>query len=271
MRILLLASVLGLVSCASKNHQKLMTDSQSGLFNGESLLRLAGTEPANCYKEDLDAYTQKARAQFSKGAKSAQYWSEIGNCLAWHGELHEARFFLGLAQDQAKTKDEEAMVKNNIAVIYLRQGRISRAYDLLKESRELAPRFVTPSFNLAQLYVSQNLNQEALKILGEKPFSAASDAEVLHLRGLAHLQLGQLKQAGEFFVRIPGQFHARADFALSIAQWHAQENRPDAALEFLDKRQHGVSKVADRLSERVEREARAQIAARKIASEESKK
>ena len=261
MRYLLLPLAI-LVGCASPGHQKLIVDNQSNLFNGESLLRVSGKEESNCYKEDLASFTEQARAQYAKGAKSAQYWSEIGNCMAWHAELRESRFFLGLAQDLAKTNTEKAMVKNNIAVVYLRQGRISRAYELLKEARELAPKFVTPSFNLAQLYVSQNINKEALKILEQPPCVNSNDAEVLHLRGLAHLQLIQVKTAGLYLSKIPSQFHQRADIALTIAQWHVLEGRPDEALTFLDNRQRGVSAIADKVAERVEREAKGQIAAR---------
>lgn len=261
MKYLLLPLAI-LVGCATPGHQSLIVDNQSNLFNGESLLRISGQDSSNCYKEDLSAFTQQARTNYAKGAKSAQYWSEIGNCMAWHAELRESRFFLGLAQDLAKTNTEKAMVKNNIAVVYLRQGRISRAYDLLKEAHDLAPKFVTPSFNLAQLYISQNINKNALKILEQPPFSTSNDAEVLHLRGLAHLQLIQIKQAGMFLSKIPSQFHKRADIALTIAQWHVLEGRPDEALNFLENRQQGISASSDKLAERVEREAKGQIAAR---------
>lgn len=268
---LYILGTLLLASCAGPGHQRLIVDNQSNLFNGESLLRVAGAEASSCYKEDLASYTKKAREQFEKGAKSAIYWSEVGNCLAWHDELREARFFLGLAQDVAKSKEEEAMVKNNIAVIYLRQGRTARAYDLFKEARSLAPRFVTPTFNLAQLYVSQNINQEALKLLAEKPFATSLDPEVLHLKGLAYLQQGQVKEAGEFLVQIPAQFHKRGDFALTLAQWQVRVNGPEKALELLERRQQGVSKTADQLAERVELQAKNLIKARELAEENAKR
>lgn len=261
---LLLLSVL--VGCASPRHQSLVVDGQSGLFNGESLLRLHGAQQT-CYQEDLNAFTQRARSSYAQGAKTASYWSEVGNCLAWYDELREARFFLGLGLELAKTKQEEAMIKNNIAVIYLRQGRVSRAYDLLQEAQGLANNFVTPAFNLAQLYISQNLNQEGLKILQRAPFAQSVDAEVLHLKGLAHLQMMQTKVAGQFLSQIPASFYTRPDVALTLAQWHNLEGRPEVALDFLKNRKTGLAKSADRLAERVERDAKAMVAAR----EESRK
>lgn len=270
MRSLLVLSALVLVGCASPRHQKLLVDTQSGLFNGESLLRMSGERPQHCYKEDLSAFTERSRKEFKAQAKSALYWSDLGNCLAWHDELREARFFLGLAQDVAKTKDEQAMVKNNIAVIYLREGRISRAYDLLKEAMELSPKFVTPAFNLAQLYISQNINQEGLKLLLRPPFQASGDAEVLHLKGLAYLQMAQIKEAAIYLGRIPAPMQARPDVALTLAQWHVLEGRPDEALDALEKREKGIVLTADRLSDRIEREAKNQIAARELAAQEKK-
>jgi predicted Zn-dependent protease len=260
---LVLGTVL-LHSCASNHHQKLMVSTTSGLFNGESLLRVGSEKPRACYDSDLTEFTQKARNEYGQRAKSSQYWTEVGNCLAWHGEMREARFFLGLASDLAKSKEENAMVKNNLAVIYLRQGRVSRAYDLFRDARELAPKLVTPSFNLAQLYVSQNMNHEALRILQQPPFRDSQDPDVLHLLGLAHLQSGQSKPAGEFLSRIPESFHSRADFAVSLAQWHMVEGRPEEALRKLEARNRGVAKNTDHLADRIGVEARALIAAREV-------
>lgn len=255
----LIATAMLLSACASKNHQRLIV-APSSLFNGENLLR-AGVQPENCYRKDLESFTQEARAGFARGSKSAVYWAQVGSCLAWHNELREARFFLGLAQDLAKGKELEALVKNNLALIYLRQNRVTRAYELLSEARTLAPGFVTPSFNLAQLYISQNLNHEALLILNKAPFDKTHDPEVLHLKGLAYLQSAEVKKAGEFLALIPAEMASRADFSLSLAQWHVLEARPDQALNVLDSRQ-SLTQDGDRLAERLEREARAQITAR---------
>jgi len=186
----------------------------------------------------------------------------VGNCLAWHGETREARFFLGLALDLAKGKGEEAMVKNNLGVIYLRQGRVSRAYDLFREAREAGPRLVTPAFNLAQLYISQNMNKEGLAILSHPPFRDSKDPEALHLHAVAYLQGGNPKAAGNYLTQIPETFHGRDDFAVTFAQWHVIEGRPDEALKNLDQRQRLQAINTDLLAERVGREARALIAAR---------
>jgi len=249
-------------SCAHQAHQKLAVSKTSGLFQHESLLRAGGDRPRDCYDGDLKAYTLKAREQYLARAKSAAYWTEVGNCLAWHGEAREARFFLGLALDLAKGKVEEAMVKNNLGVIHLRQGRVSRAYDLFREARELAPKLVTPAFNLAQLYTAQNMNKEALAILSQAPFRDSNDPDALHLHAVANLQGGSLKAAGQYLARIPETFQSRDDFAVTFAQWHVLEGRPDQALKNLDQRQRLRAVNTDLLAERVGREARALIAAR---------
>lgn len=264
--LLAVVSTILLASCASNHHQKLMVSTTSGLFSGESLLRVGHDKPRACYDSDLKAFTEKARAEYAQRAKSSQYWTEVGNCLAWHGEMREARFFLGLAADLAKSKEENAMVKNNLAVIYLRQGRVSRAYDLFRDARELAPKLVTPSFNLAQLYVSQNMNAEALRILSVAPFRDSQDPDALHLLGVAHMQSGQVKPAGEYLARIPETFHGRADFAVSLAQWHMIEGRPEEALKKLESRNRGVALNTDRLADRIGVEARSLIAAREDAA-----
>jgi tetratricopeptide (TPR) repeat protein len=265
--LIAIATLAFLGACASNPHQNLAVDQQSGLFKDESLWRVAGREGQEaewlrgCYQGDLKGFTQKAREEYQKGAKTARYWTWVGNCLAWHNELREARFFLGMAQELAKTKEDNAMVKNNLAVVYIRQGRVSRAYDVLVEARELAPHFITPAFNLAQLYVGQNLNQEALKILNHPPFEKSSDAEILHLKGLAYVQLGQVKQASPFLSQIPPKLHSREDFALTLAKWHLLEGRPAKTLELLNNYKATGLSSPQKLAERLEREANQQLAA----------
>ncbi|MBY0518782.1 MAG: hypothetical protein K2P81_17860 [Bacteriovoracaceae bacterium] len=265
--ILLLALALGLGACASKPHQKLLVDHDSPIFQSESLWRIAshdskeGSYLKTCYQGDLKGFTQSARNEYAKGAKTVGYWIWVGNCLAWHDELREARFFLGLAQDLAKTKEENAAVKNNLAVIYLRQGRVSRAFDLLNESRVLAPQFNTPSFNLAQIYISQNMNQEGLKVLSVPPFEKSMDPEVLNLKGLAYIQSGNAKVAGEYLSKIPSKFHSREDIALTLAQWHLLEARPNQAKEILENYKTTGLTIPYKLAERLKREASQQLAA----------
>lgn len=268
MKNLLLISLAALLgACASNPHQKLLVDQESSLFKGESLWRVAGKENVEaewlrgCYQGELSTFTKKARSEYAKGAKTARYWNWVGNCLAWHNELREARFFLGMAQELSRSKEENAMVKNNLAMIYLREGRVSRAYDLFAEAHTLAPQFITPAFNLAQLYVGQNLNTEALKVLSKAPFDKSNDPEILHLKGLAHMQSGSSKSATPFLALIPAKFHSREDFALTLAQWHLWEGRPHEAEGLLKSLQSTGLKVPAQLSERLKREAQQQIAA----------
>ena len=261
--LLSLAALLG--ACASKPHQRLLVDNQSSLFQNESLWRTNSQQEGQwlkaCYQGDLEGFTKQARAEYAKGAKTVQYWVWVGNCLAWHDELREARFFLGLAESLAKSKDEQAMVKNNLALIYMRQGRVSHAFDLLSESRILAPQFTTPSFNLAQLYISQNLNQEGLKVLSVAPFEKSMDPEVLHLKGLGHIQGGNVKGADQFLSQIPSKFFEREDFALTLAQWHLLSARPHDAVALLDGFKPTGLHVPRKLAERLKREANQQLAA----------
>jgi len=268
MKNLLLISLAALLgACASNPHQTLLVDQESALFKGESLWRVSNKENVEaewlrgCYQGELETFTKKARAEYAKGAKTVRYWNWVGNCLAWHNELREARFFLGMAQELSKSKEENAMVKNNLAVIYLRQGRVSRAYDLFTEAHVLAPQFITPAFNLAQIYVGQNLNTEALKVLSKAPFDKSQDPEILHLKGLAHMQSGSSKSATPFLALIPAKFHGREDFALTLAQWHLWEGRPHEAEGLLKSLQSTGLKVPAQLSERLKREAQQQIAA----------
>ncbi len=249
-------------SCAHQAHRQMGGDAQSTLFAGESLLRVGGNEkPDSCYREEVAQFTQKARERFAAGGANAAYWNGVGNCLAWHGEVREARFFLGLALSLAKGKEEDAMVRNNLAVLSLRQGRVSRAFELLSEAREKAPRFIAPAFNLAQLYVSQGMNTEALKILQAPPFAAATDGEVLHLRALALLQGGQTKEAGALIQRLPAGLASRPDVALTMAQWHVREARPEEAMSLLENLRAPTPALGV-LGERLKTDARAQIAAK---------
>jgi tetratricopeptide (TPR) repeat protein len=258
-----LLAILG--ACASQPHQKLLVDSESKFFESESLWKRVSMEKSDhllkeCYQGDLSTFTENARKQYEQQAKSARYWNWVGNCLTWHGELKEARFFLGMALDLSKSNEEKAMVKNNLGVVYQRLGRVSLAYDSFKESHKMAPQFVSPAFNLAQLYLEQNLNQEALKILNNAPFKDAKDAEVVHLKALAYVQLKNLKDAGVHLSQIPSKFHTREDFALTIGQWHLLSGRPQEALSLVKNLKSTGLKIPGQLSERIRRQAEQLVA-----------
>jgi tetratricopeptide (TPR) repeat protein len=261
-----LVIVIFLGACASKPHQKLLVDTDSSLFAQESLLRtnvVQGEEShllKGCYEGDLNTFTQKARQVYNKGAKTAQYWIWVSNCLVWNSELREARFFLTLADGLAKTDTEKATIKNNMGIIYLRIGKVSQAYLSFQEAQKLAPHLVSPSFNLAQIYVQQNLNQEALKILNQPPFHKSQDPEVLHLTGLAHLQLKNLKLAGTYLEKISSKFYSREDFALTLAQWHLWSGRPQKSVEMIEGLKSTGLPVPAQLMTRIKREAQQQIA-----------
>lgn len=258
-----LIALLG--ACASQPHQKLLVDHESKFFEAESLWKRAHQDKSDhllkaCYQGDLDTFTKNARSQYEKGAKSSQYWVWVGNCLTWHGEIKEARFFLGMAYDLAKTNNEKAMVKNNLGVVYQRLGRVSLAYDSFKEAHKLAPQFVSPAFNLAQLYLEQNLNQDALKILNAPSFKDSKDAEVLHLKALAYVQLKNYKEAGAYVVQIPTKFYSREDFALTMAQWHLYSGRPQEAIELVKNLKSTGLKIPGQLAERIRRQAEQLVA-----------
>ncbi len=264
-KILIFSLLVFLGACASQPHQKLVVDNESKLFESESLWKRANVEKSDhilkeCYQGDLGTFTSNARKQYEKEAKSARYWNWVGNCLTWHGELKEARFFLGMAFDLSISNEEKAMVKNNLGVVYQRLGRVSLAYDSFKESHRMAPQFVSPAFNLAQLYIEQNLNQEALKILNLAPFKDSKDAEVLHLKALAYVQLKNFKEAGAYLVLISPKFHAREDFALTMAQWHLYSGRPQEALSMVKNLNSTGLKIPGQLSERIRRQAEQLVA-----------
>ncbi len=264
--ILIFFCAITLVACGHRPQQRLRVDQSSPLFKGESLWRISGQAKTDnqwlmqCYQGDVATFTQKAREAYAQGAKSARYWSWLGNCLAWHNELREAHFFFGLALGVVQGKEEEAMVKNNLAVVYLKLGRVVRAFDLLVEAGKLAPQFVTPAFNIIQIYVAQNMNREALQLLSRAPFETSADPEVLHLKGLAHLQNGDAAAAGIFLQQIPEIFHTREDFALTLAHWHLELGRPARAQELLSNYEStGLSSTAQ-ISERLKRTASQQLA-----------
>ena len=98
-------------------------------------------------------------------------------------------------------------------------------------------------------------------MLSKAPFDKSNDPEILHLKGLAHMQSGSSKSATPFLTLIPAKFHSREDFALTLAQWHLWEGRPHEAQGLLKSLQTTGLKVPAQLNERLKREAQQQIAA----------
>jgi tetratricopeptide (TPR) repeat protein len=258
-----IVAIILLSACSSGVKKDLVVDTRSGLFSGESLLRglQVQSKPGevslkDCYEGKYAAYLDDSQKKFIKSAKDFDYWMNLGNCLSWNQKWREARFFHGLALELAKTPKQQALTKNNIAVFYLNIGRIGAAFDLLSEAMELAPELVTPKFNLIQIYLSQNMPQEAMMLLNKPPFTGSNDFEVLHLKGLAHLEAQQIQLARNYLSAIDPRYHSRADIGLTLAQWHFMEGRPLQALSALDKIKKLDFPIHKKLAERLQFESK---------------
>lgn len=235
---LLLLFLFILTSCTSVSRNKFIAGQTSDLFGKESLWRKSSFEKSevwmkSCVEGEMAQFTENARERFQTSKNDFLYWNNLGNCLAWNDELKEAKFFLSVAQQLAKTPQEKSLIQNNMAIVYFRQGRFTHAFNLLQEAQKTSPEFVTPKYNLAQVYLSQKNTLEGLKILNTGIFKDSEDQEILHLKGVAYLQLGKMNEADSFLKKIPDRSFKREDFALTMAQLRILQDRPHEAMKLI--------------------------------------
>ncbi|MBT4793444.1 MAG: tetratricopeptide repeat protein [Halobacteriovoraceae bacterium] len=214
-------------SCASFKNPREIKEAQIDGLKYESLkrydlLRLnkslkPNDELALCHKGEYAKANALFKKKLDSNLKNYLYWNKISTCYILQKKYTQARKFLDLAMGTAKNTKQKAVVLNNIGVILLETQNFQEAKEYFKKSTELSKKFLTPKYNLTQIFLKFGLYKKASKHLSFLIRQRPQDIDFLNSK--AHLELMQnnYKLALVYFNKIPKQYRSRDDIATNIA------------------------------------------------------
>lgn len=243
-KISAVAFLVLLTSCATNSFKSTIENNTEDLLSEESFMRYNSMRLDQSEKKNISFIVEATRSchaqKFKRGLtlleenteankKNPEFWNAMGTCYLLKKEFNKGSFYynLGLEALQAETRSTqkrliEAMIKNNLGLLTLKNGRTNEAYDLFKEANTLAPEFNTPVFNMAQIYMEFQQNDKALELLEGLRQKNTKDIDVLYSLAVLYQRINQAKKSYLAISGINPQYLNRADivgvYALNLFQ-----------------------------------------------------
>jgi tetratricopeptide (TPR) repeat protein len=179
-----------------------------------------------CREGDFDGAFKRASQVFNRYQKVAMYWNLIANCHLNSGSYRKALLFYNKALE---IQPNYVPALNNVGVMYSRQGQHQKALVAFERAYNQSRFSKTPRYNLAKLYLTYGLAQQALPIFQGLLNSAPADVDLLNAVGTSHLMLSDYQSAMSYYQRIPAKLWSRAEIGLNIALTMKKLNKPEDA------------------------------------------
>ena len=227
------------VSCASYKNPRAIKEAKLDGLKYESLKRFDAfrldanlklkSEIALCHQHNFEQAFDKFKNKLDKNLNNFTYWNQIGTCYILKKEYTKAKSFLDIAMANAKNNKQKSVVFNNLGVIYLENKNSPEAKQAFKQAIEQYPKWLTPRFNLAQIYLSFGIYQRAQRELNFLLKKNGQDVDFLN--SMAHLKLMQrdFKSALVLFNKIPVDYRSRDDVATNLAMTYFMLGRFEEA------------------------------------------
>ncbi len=247
-----------LSSCSTTNFKSIIENNSDDLLAEESFMRYNSIRLDQSEKKNISFIIEATRSchaqKFKRGLalleenteankKNPEFWNAMGTCYMLKKEFNKGSFFynLGLEALQAETRQThkrliEAMIKNNLGLLTLNNGRTNEAYDLFKEANTLAPEFNTPVFNMAQIYMEYQQNDKALELLEGLRQKNSKDVDVLYSLAVLYQRINQVKKSYQAITGINPHYLNRADIVGVYALNLFQNKEFEKAKSILEKR-----------------------------------
>lgn len=219
--------LINFISCAShKNPRAISNDTMDGL-KYESLSRydLKRLQPALkkdnplalCHNNDFDKAQKILKQKLDEKINDFNYWNKISTCYILEKEYSKARYFLDIALSRAKKNKDKSIILNNIGLVLLEQKHFEEAKDYFKKSIELSSKYLTPKFNLVQIYLKFGIYKKADKEINLLLNANNNDIDFLNAKAHTQLMLKEYKNALVYFNKIPKDYRKRDDIATNMA------------------------------------------------------
>ncbi len=168
---------------------------------------------ALCYQNKFKNAFKITDKIYSSYKKHPGYWNAVGTCYLLLGKKTYAHLYYSKSRELSKNYSPP---ENNIGVIYQLNGEIEKAALKYKKASQLSSS-VTPKFNMAQLYLKYNLQDNASIIFSRLLENSSRDDGVLNGMGTIALINGNSKEAINYFGKISKGGLVRPEVALNYA------------------------------------------------------
>ncbi|MBD65355.1 MAG: hypothetical protein CME62_09115 [Halobacteriovoraceae bacterium] len=245
MKLLFVAPLfIALISCSSfKNPREIKQGHLDGL-KYESLKRydakrlgepLKSKDPlALCHRGEFENAEKIFKEKLDKNLNNYIYWNQISTCYILKKEYNKAKNYLDLALNAAKKDEQKAVVLNNFGVVQMETKNFIEAKEYFKKSIELSKKYMTPKYNLSQIYLKHGLYGKAEDQLTE--LMHKNDKDIDFLNSMGHLKLMQkdYNKSLRFFEQIPQEYQSRDDVATNMAMTYYMLGKLEMAKKTLD-------------------------------------
>lgn len=239
MRILSVFIFITFISCASFNNPRQIKQSSLDGLKFESLKRYdakrldkplkSNDALALCHNGQYTKAEQIFKSKLDKNLNNYVYWNQLSTCYILKKEYNKAKNYLDLALNAAKTKNQKAVVLNNFGVIQMENRNFVEAKAYFKKSIEMSNQYMTPKYNLSQIYLRHGLYGKAEKQLTKLMHKNAKDIDFLNSMGHLKLMQKDFKQSLRFFDKIPQEYKSRDDVATNLAMTYYMLGKLDMA------------------------------------------
>jgi tetratricopeptide (TPR) repeat protein len=189
-----------------------------------------------CYQGKINEALDVLKQNYTQQEKEPYYWLHVGNCYLLDKKYDKAEFYLRVALAKSKNKKLEAMILNNLGLLFFQWGQWEKGRSYLKQSISQWPKFKVPKYNLARLYLQFGLYDLAISLLKDPVFRHSRDVDLIHALANAHLFKGDMEQARNYFRMLPSESLRRNDIAGSYALFLMKEGELNKANEVLQNR-----------------------------------
>jgi tetratricopeptide (TPR) repeat protein len=217
-----------LTSCASSNRYHTVSEAPRDGLRFESLNRYDFNRLSNskysekpialCHKKEYNQAYKIFKQQLDQQKENPTYWNHLATCNLLEKKYSRAKFYYDIALNLAPKKSKiKATIMNNLGLYFLQLKRPYLAKDFFEKAMTIYPKYKTPKYNIAQIYLKFSQFNKAQKLLTELYNSSNKDIDFIYGLGHLYLMQGQYQKAQKYFSLIPAKYLSRDDIATNYA------------------------------------------------------
>jgi len=127
------------------------------------------------------------------------------------------------------------MAHNNLGMVYISQGKVSKAFDQFQKTLKIKPKDCTALNNLGNIYKAQGLWEKAREAYETCIAADPEYATAYNNLGLVHVHSGDLQQAREFFEKAAALDPMAHNAHLNLGLLYLQQKDYDRAMAHYNK------------------------------------
>lgn len=169
---------------------------------------------AHCHRGDFNSAFAVLDEAHDSFKSHPGYWNQVGTCYLLRNEINTSLLYYNKSRG---LDPNYAPAVNNIGVIFMLKGLEQKAFRAFEEASRMNSFSLTPSFNLAQLYLKYGFTAKAREILAGIHRTNQDDVEVLAGLATSFLLEGNYERAVSFYSRIPRGDHGAPYIGLNFS------------------------------------------------------